>query len=368
MNDHIQPGQFDFSAIMNQVERQMAEDPNAFGTDEETRKKVVVQNAEGILGRPLNMIEQKMVRNIMNVDAHSWARGKDGGLKSGLQAFDDAFEGGAQPGLILFGAAPNVGKSAYMLQVCKGMSELNDNVYVSYHSLDDANNDLMPRYIANDQQITIGQAKSPAKYEDQPEIMEKRNEGIKNLYRRVDRFGMFDSNEMTSVEAIEQHIKDIIMTMQEGVRIVIAIDSFNDLTVEDKQFSNSDDKNAYVAKAIKKWSTAYNAVVMCTVHLRKTNGKRPIEDDLKDTITLRYEATMVCLMYNEVGIKEETAEIYWLDEDEDKKMPVAEVKFAKNKHASMKSTKFFNFIPDYSLFIQAEDEAQRRFLSKIHQS
>ncbi|WDI05084.1 MULTISPECIES: DnaB-like helicase C-terminal domain-containing protein [Paenibacillus] len=365
---NTQPGQFSFTDIMHQVERQMQQDPNAFGFEPEMRKKVIVTNVEGILGRPLNRIEEKMLRNIMNMDAHSWARGKNGGLISGLQSFDDAFEGGAQPGLILFAAAPNVGKSAYMLQVCKGISERNEKVYVSYHSLDDANNDLMPRYIANDQQITIGQAKSPAKYEDDEEIINKRNEGIKNLYRRVDRFGMFDSNDMTSVEAIEEHIKDIKMTMPEGTRIVIAIDSFNDLTVESKTFSNNDDKTAHVSKTIKGWATRFDVVVMCTAHLRKTNGKRPIEDDLKDTITLRYEATMVCLMYNEVGIKEENAEIYWVDEDEDLKMPVVEVKFAKNKHASMKSTKFFNFIPDYSLFIQAEDEAQRRFASKIYQN
>lgn len=354
-----------FGDIMREVEEQMRGDANAFGADPNTKHKLILLNAEGLLGRPLNVIEQRMVYNISQVDAHSWNRGKEGGLKSGLSTFDDAFEGGAQPGLILFAAAPNVGKSAFMLQVCKGISEKNENVYVSYHSLDDANNDLVPRYIANDQRITIGQAKTPAKFEDNQEVMEKRNQGFKNMYRRVDRFGMFDSNNTTSLEGIEQHIKDILMILPEGVRIVIAIDSFNDITVESRQFSNSDDRTAYVSKAIKSWSTTYNAVVMCTAHLRKTNGKRPIEDDLKDTITLRYEATMVCLMYNEVGIKEENANIYWIDEDSEMKMPVLEVKFAKNKHSSMKSTRFYEFIPNYSLFMEATPEANRRYASLI---
>ncbi len=225
----------------------------------------------------------------------------------------------------------------------------------------------MPRYIANDQRITIGQAKSPEKYEDNAEIMGTRNAGLKNLYNRVDRFGMFDETDMTDIEDIEQHIKDIKMMMPEGTRVVICIDSFNDVTVRDQNFRNDDERIAYVAKTLKSWSTTYDAIVMCTAHIRKTNGKRPTEDDLKDTIVLRYEATMVILMYNEVGIKEESAVVYWESEETENKMPVAEVRFAKNKHSSMKRTRFFEFIPDYSLFMESSKEDENRYASHIHQ-
>ncbi len=358
-----------FNEMMNEFTNQMRSEKDMFVVDPINNQRVYVSNAEAILGRPLSKIELKMLMNIQNVDQHSWDRGAEGGLKTGLETFDYAFEGGVQPGLILIAAAPNVGKSAFMLKLAKGMSELNENVYVSYHSLDDANNDLMPRYIANDQRITIGQAKTPKKYEDNPDIMEKRNQGIKNLYRRVETFGMFDSNDATSVEGIEKHIKEIIMSKeQENVRIVICIDSFNDLEVESETFRDNDMKNAYVSKKLKSWSTNYNAVVMCTAHLRKTNGKRPMEDDLKETITLRYEATMVCLLYNEVGIKEENAQIHWLDEDSEGKKPVLEVKFAKNKHSSYKGTKFYEFIPEYSEFIEGTDESNRRYASLIYQT
>lgn len=356
----------DFGQILRETEEAVRNTAGAFALSEVGRYRLTVINAEVLLGRPLNNIEIKMLKTIMDVDAYSWDRGVNGGLISGIGSFDDVFEGGAQPGLILFGAAPNVGKSAFMLQVCKGISERNDNVYVSYHSLDDSSNDLVPRYIANDQRITIGQAKTPAKFETDATIMEKRNAGVQNMATRIDRFGIFDSNHFTSVEEIENHIKDILMSYGEGIRIVIAIDSFNDLTVESKNFNNNDDKNAYIAKLIKSWSTRFNAVVMCTTHLRKTNGKRPTEDDLKDTITLRYEATLVCLMHNEVGIKQEGAEVFWLDEDEEKKMPVVEVNYAKNKHSSIKTVRFYEFIPDYSLFMDSTPESNRRYAALIY--
>lgn len=356
-----------FAEIMRQVENQMRSDAGVFGSEEENPYKLKVVNPEAIFGRPLSPLEQQMLQNIQSMDAYSWSRGARGGLRSRFEQFDEVLEGGVQPGLILFAAAPNVGKSAFMLQLSKDISELNDDVYVSYHSLDDSNNELMPRYIACDQQITIAQAKMPERFMGDPQIMEKRNEGMKNLYRRMDRFGMFDSNYTTSLEGLEEHIKMILMTKPEGTKIVIAIDSFNDITVESMNFTNNDAKNEHVAKTIKNWSTQYNAVVMCTAHLRKTNGRRPTVDDLKDTITLQYEATLIVLMYNEVGVKEENAQVYWLQEDSDQKMPVIEAKFGKNKHSSFKGTKFYEFIPDFSFNTEATPEACRRYSSLIYQ-
>jgi replicative DNA helicase len=356
-----------FDAIMRQVEQQMRSDEGVFGSDESNPLRLKVINREQLLGRPLTMIEERMLAIIGQVDDYAWSRGALGGLKTGFDQFDEALEGGVQPGLILFAAAPNVGKSAFMLQVGKRISELNDNVYVSYHSLDDSNNELLPRYIACDQQITIAQAKMPERFANEPEVMDKRNEGLKNLYRRVNRFGMYDSNYTTSLEGLEQHIKDVLMTMPEGTKIVLCIDSFNDITVESINFKDNDARNEHVAKTIKSWSVTYNAIVMCTAHLRKTNGRRPTVDDLKDTIRLQYEANLICLMYNEVGIKEENASVYWINEDTEQKMPVLEVKFGKNKYASFKGTKFYEFIPDRSFCIEATPEANRRYASLIYQ-
>ncbi|WP_245628919.1 DnaB-like helicase C-terminal domain-containing protein [Alicyclobacillus shizuokensis] len=339
-----------------------------FSTDDINPHRLRVTNPDGLLGRPLNKIEAMMLQNIEAVDEYAWSRGSRGGLDTGWELFNDAIEGGLQPGLILFAAAPNVGKSAMMLQIAKTVSERNENVYVSYHSLDDSNNELLPRYIACDQQIKIAQAKMPEKFSDQPEIIEKRNEGLRNLYRNIYRFGMYDSENLgTSVEAIEQHIKDILMELPEGVKLVICIDSFNDLTVESQKFSNNDARNEYVAKMLKSWTVRYNAVVMCTAHLRKTNGKRPTVDDLKDTIRLQYEANLILLLYNEVGIKEENAAVYWMDEEEETKMPVIECKFAKNKFSSFKGTRFYEFFPDFSFMIEAPIEACRRYASLIYQ-
>ncbi|QHW35857.1 AAA family ATPase (plasmid) [Paenibacillus rhizovicinus] len=357
-----------FEDLMRQMNEQMRTDSSVFVQDPNNPQRLMITDERALFGRDLNIIERQMVANILSMDNYAWSRGSRGGLATGFDLFDELIEGGAQPGLILFAAAPNVGKSALMLQICKQMAERNDRVYVSYHSLDDSNNELMPRYIACDQRITIAQAKMPERFSEQKDILEKRNEGLKNLFRRTDRFGMFDSNHTTSLEGMEQHIKDIIMTLPEGTRIVIAIDSFNDITVESEKFNNSDAKNTYVAKALKKWTVTYNAVVMCTAHLRKTGNKRPTVEDLKDTIELQYEANLICLLYSDVGVKEENAAVYWINEDEERKMPVIEMRIGKNKFGSFKGTRFYEFTPDWSYAVEAPIEDCRRYASLINQA
>jgi replicative DNA helicase len=357
-----------FQAIFHQMEQQINRDESIFTTDPVNPFHIRLIDPNRLYNRPLNPIEAKMIQNIASIDQYSWNRDARGGLTSGFPLFDEAIEGGIQPGLYLFAAQANVGKSAMLLQLGQQIADLNDNVHVAYHSLDDSANELAPRYIACKQQITISQAKNPAKYADQPDILEKRNEGIKHLYRNAHKFSIWDSNDGTSVEIIEKRIKDMKMHFPEGTKLVIMIDSIYDLTVESKQLQEKA-LYEYVAKTVKDWCTAYDIAVLCTAHLRKLNGgRRPMTDDLKENNRLEYEANFIALLYNEVGIKEEGAQIYWLSEDSETKMPVIEMKVGKNKFGSFKGTRFYEFIPNMSHLIEAPIEDCRRYAALIYQS
>ncbi|MGV7000371.1 DnaB-like helicase C-terminal domain-containing protein [Priestia megaterium] len=357
-----------FQSIYNQMEQQINKDDSIFVFDSNNQQHIRLIDPTRIYNRPLNPIEAKMIQNIANVDQYSWERDERGGLTTGFPLFDEALEGGAQPGLYLFASQANVGKSAWMLQAGQQIADLNENVHVAYHSLDDSLNELTPRYIACKQQITISQAKNPAKYREQPEIIAKRNEGVKHLYRSASKFSMWDANEGTSVEVVENRIKEMKMSFPEGTKLVIMIDSIYDLTVESKQLQDKA-LYEYVAKTVKGWTVAYDVIVMCTAHLRKLNGgRRPDTSDLKENNRLEYEANFIALLYNEVGLKEEGAEIYWLSEESESKMPVIEMKVGKNKFSSFKGTRFYEFLPDMSYLLESPIEDCRRYASLIHQS
>lgn len=361
--------EFSFSDMMRQVEKQMQDEGSVFINDATNPNKVIVGDPGSLFNRPLSPIEEQMMKTIYNVDEYSWKRGQFGGLRTGMPLFDEATEGGLQPGLVLLAAQPNVGKSALMLQMAKGTAELNDNVYVAYFSLDDSNNELLPRWVACDQQITIAQARTPEKFMEQAEIMRKRNQGIMNLYRLVNKFGMFDTNSVgTSVEAIEAKIKELLIMLPEGTKLAVFVDNFYDITVDSKSFSGNDKaKYEHTADEVKRWAIQYDIPVVCTAELRKLNGnKRPTVDDLRETTKIAYEANLVGLLYNEVGIMEENANLYWIHEDSEEKMPVIEFRFGKNKFGSFKGTRFYEFIPNMSYCIEAPIESCRRYASMLH--
>jgi len=298
-----------------------------------------------IFNRPLTATEQEIKTIIEQVDAYSWSRGQSGGLFSGFSGFDEGLEGGIQPGVYLFAAQPNVGKSALLLQIAKQVAESNERVFVVYFSLDDSLNELLPRFIACDQRITIGQAKNPEKYTDDPLVMERRNRGLEKLYRMVDRFGMYDAGIVgSSIESMEQKIKELKLSLPEDTRMMVCIDNFYDITSDHRAHQSDDSaKYEYHASEIKRWYKQYNIPVLCTAELRKLNSnRRPTPEDLRDTVKLSYVANWIGLLYNEVGIREDGAQLYWLSDDVDQKMPVIELRFGKNKLGSFKGTKFLS--------------------------
>jgi replicative DNA helicase len=359
-----------FQAIYNQMEQQVNKDETIFSSKPDNPYHLVLQDPSRVYNRPLNPIEAKMMQSVANVDQYSWDRDARGGLTSGFPLFDEAIDGGLQPGLFLFASPPNVGKSAFMLQVGQQVADLNENVHVAYHSLDDSLNELTPRYIACKQQMTISQAKNPTKYADQPDVLEKRNEGMKHLYRNASKFSMWDSNEGTSVEVVENRIKDMKMMFPEKTKLVIMIDSIYDLTVDSKPLQDKA-LYEYVAKTVKGWTVAYDVTIMCSAHLRKLNGgggRRPMTDDLKESNRLEFEANFIGLLYNDVGIHEENAKVYWLDDEEEAKMPVIEMKVGKNKFGSFKGTRFYEFMPDMSYMIEAPIEDCRRYAASVYGS
>ncbi len=356
-----------FQNILQEVENKMKNNAGSFSTDE--GKKLRIEDPNQLLNRQLTEIEEQMVRRISVVDEYSWNRGSLGGLKTGFTCFDDATEGGVQPGLMLFAAAPNVGKSAFMLQLMKQVSELNSDAHCTYISLDDSLNEIMPRWIASDQNITIGQAKTPERYQDNQEIMERRNEGLKNMYRLVDRFTMMDAEDSpSSIEELEEYIKTLKMTLPEDKKIVLGIDSFYDLRTEKNFGGNDKAKFEHISYEVKNFAHIYDISIMATAHLKKTGSKRPIAEDLKESNRLEFDANLICLLYNDVGINEEASDIYWLHEEKENKMPVLEMRFAKNKFSHFKGTKFFEFIPAESYFMESSEEASKRYASLVYQS
>jgi replicative DNA helicase len=327
-------------------------------------------------------IQQEMLDTINQVDEYCYNRGRLGGLDWGMESLNNAFEG-LQPGLIIVGGQPNVGKSALCMQLGWRIAYANQQVvegvrpnkaYVLYFSLDDNASEILPRVVAIEENIPINIVKAPVKFEDErPDLIARRANGFKKLKSMLNYFKIIDSTHGTSIEFIENTIRAHHLELQgkdEAYKMVVIIDNFHDITVDEINFrDNENSKFTYISDKLSHICTQFDIPVICTAEFRKLNGnRRPMVDDLRESGKIAYEAKAIMLCYNEVGLRGEAATIYFNRgeaEFANYKQPVLEVKVGKNKYSSYKGRLFYNFYPERSLLREVDAADAQKYSQMV---
>lgn len=318
----------------------------------------------------------EMIERIKAVDAYGWNRGKMG-LDFGLESLNKAFNG-FNTGLHLVAGGANTGKSMILLQILWNVALKNQYIdedhpkkaFGLYFSLDDSNNELMPRIVAMDQKITINHVLFPKTLEHEPLLMKKREDGFQRLYDNSKYFAMHDASDGNTIEYIENTMKkyhEQLEMMAPGEhRLAVFIDNFHDISVEKDGYSEDNARFDYISGRLNELAIEFDAPIMCSAEFRKINmHKRPQEDDIKSTGKVTYESKGTILVYNEVGARGDQADVYWEMDDINqpgavRKMPVFEMHIAKNKFSSYKGRQFLRFIPEMASFYEVpQEEAQQ---------
>lgn len=347
------------------------EDRRREGNDR-TGKKKSKKNGALILNAPSHLPEyqREMWDTLNDFERRSWSRGNKG-FTTGFKGIDDALDGGLQTGFHLIGGDSNIGKTSFISQMAWNVATLNDDVYVIDFSLDDPMHDKISRVIAAGSKVLINAVKSPRKYKQFPNMLQRRKNGLKQLRDMVDRYKAYAQDHNSDVEEIEATIKSHMLALKEAgenKRIVVFIDNFHDLSTNAREAQGSDkNKYDYLASYVSDMATRFDIPIVCSAEFKKLNGfRRPSIDDLRESVKIKYEAKSVMLCYNEVSLKGEAASVYFEKTSEATKQPVFEVKFAKNKFSKFKGRVFFEGYPEMAYFIEADAEATKRYNNVIY--
>ena len=241
--------------------------------------------------------------------------------------------------------------------------------FVIYFSLDDNNNELLPRLVAIDQKIPINAVRFPKKYQDNMHYMERRARGFENLKNSVMHIHMMDVNEGSDIEHIEATAERYAIELAKidpAYQIVLMIDNFHDITVRDVNFGTDNGKYDYIADQLSRIATKFDCPIICTAEFRKLNGnRRPRLDDIRESVKIVYEAKVIILCYNEVGLRGQQAQIFWNKPESPDKQPVFEAHIGKNKFGSFKGRVFFEFMPEMSYFREVPEAGALRYSQMI---
>jgi replicative DNA helicase len=326
-------------------------------------------------------IFQEMLTRVEAVDQYCINRGNMGGLDWGMNSLNKVFEG-LNTGIHLIAGQPNIGKSTLCLQLAWAIARANTalddkhrhKAYVIYFSLDDNDTDLMPRIVAMQENMPINVVKSPEKYKHETGMMIKRTAGMRKIKDSIKHFKMLDGKDGTSLEFIQEQITKHITALKAidpTYKVVAFIDNFHDIEVTNMNFSNDDNaKYSYISEELDKICTLYDMPIICTAEFRKLNShRRPTIDDIRSAGKIAYKAKAIMLCYNAVGVRGESADVYFQREDDPDlrglKQPVLEVKIGKNKFESYKGRLFFEFFPERAFVKEATHESAERYNAMV---
>jgi len=329
--------------------------------EEKKDKKLTEEDIEEYLVDPpleididnLNEIELQMFNSIKNSDRIAWEKGD--GIKSGFKLLDEKLSG-IQPGFAILAADSNTGKSSFLLTVIYNAT-IHDNAYGLYFSLDDSSWDLIPRLVSASKKIPINSVRIPSQYIEFDNIIERRSEGIKEVYNAVRRFKIMDMNQVRNIDEIEEEIeKHLEYCEANNKKLFVGIDGFHDIQPTER-FSDINQKYIHLSTRLNEIAEKLKVPIWCTGKLKKMSiaKARPDLNDIKYANEIVYDAKLIMVLYNEVGKDGNNAGIYFTTNEKPGKQPVLEVRFIKNKLSSYKKNLYYEFLTDYALFNEASE-------------
>lgn len=291
------------------------------------------------------------------------------GLKTGWRRLDRALNG-LQPGLHIIAAEANSGKSMLTNQLAWQIVNYNENVHVIDITLDDTKLEKYCRLVAHISGLPINTVKRAGigKTRD-PKIYESVRSTVEILKQAAAKYEVIDGNQAGSVGQMLGLIKSRrvdLLAMENPMQPVVFIDSFHDV-LPDIKTSSETGRYDYIAQALSEAANELDIPIVCTAELRKLNGiRRPVLDDIRESVKIRYEAKSVLLCYNDVGSRGENADVFFYHSCDVAKYPVFEAHVAKNKFNSVKGRICFEFIPELAYFREPDDATHRKYLDIIN--
>lgn len=210
---------------------------------------------------------------------------------------------GIQPGLYLIGAGPNVGKTAFSVNLAIDLIKTNPDIAVYFYTLDDTKGIIINRFLGALTSFQINKIQKGFKtsIEDNQKIDEAY--GTLASWNQQGRLYVKDIEEIKHIEDIENDVKN---EKEAGRRAVIFVDALYNLQVENNTPGGIREMNIDRAIQIKGVVDKFDVPLFCTVEIRKGQKEKagqakpaaPTLDDIMETGKFAYNANLVWILHS----------------------------------------------------------------------
>jgi DNA primase len=244
---------------------------------------------------------------------------------------------GLQTGLYIIAADPNIGKTAFLLNLLLDAIEKNPDTSTVFYSMDDSRKTIVNRLLAILTQIDINTVQSKQANTKDSSELKKAYEYLRQKIAEK-RLDIKDAMDLSSMDAIELDL----LARENQDKLIVGIDGLFNVGVEGDQNSIRE-TNIERANGLKGFTQKFRMPLLATAEIRKTmagvkKAERSIQD-IMETGKFGYNADVVWIM--------QTA-----DPEKAKSQSQIEVclKFEKNKLSSFKDQMTMTFYKSKSTF------------------
>lgn len=276
---------------------------------------------------------------------------------------------GVHPGLYLVAGASNLGKTAFMTHMAWNLAHQNQEFFSIYVTLDDNAKKVYPRFAAIASRIPMNVFSMPMRFlSGNPRYYDAYMRGMQALANSIDKMTVLDQSHGLEIEVIEETVYRYREALAGTGRVpALFVDNFHDLETFDRtKMREKNDRYEYIATKLKGLAVSANIPVFATTEIKKIGLRRPTQDDIRETGNIVYEADAIYGIYNEVSLKGEASQVYFITEEDGPKRPVLEVEVLKNKLSSYKGRLFYHFVPEMSYLQEGDLDRQQYYESRLH--
>ncbi len=307
----IGQGAFDESTDINELMQQA--EGELFQLSQNNIKREVEQ-IDPIINEAINKIEQASAR----ADGLS-------GLPSGFHDLDKMTSGWQKTDLIIIAARPAMGKTAFVLSMCKNMA-VNYNIPVGMFSLEMSKVQLVNRLIQNVCEIQGDKVKSGKMTTEEWVQVTTRVSDLRGAPIYVD--------DTSGLSIFELRTKARRLVREHKVQMIM-IDYLQLMTASGMQFGSREQEVSIISRSLKGLAKELNIPIIALSQLnrgvenRQGDGKRPQLADLRESGAIEQDADMVCFIHR--------PEYYKIVEDEkgNDLRGLAEIIIAKHRSGSV---------------------------------
>lgn len=251
------------------------------------------------------------------------------GIQTGFGALDNVIIGMNRSDLILVGARPGMGKTAFTMNIATNAAE-KTNKTVAVFSLEMSAEQLIGRMICSEACVPSNAIRTGEMSDDQWRSVAYAANKLSET--RI----IIDDTPGISVSQIKSRLRRV-----KDLGLVVI--DYLQLMQSDTQTANRVQEVGDISRGLKLLAKELDVPVICCAQLSRSPesrpDKRPMLSDLRESGSIEQDADIVMFLYREEYYKDETPE-----------QSVAEVIVAKNRHGSLEKVKL-GWIGKYTKFV-----------------